>query len=87
MSSSIKQTGASVGEVLTVDDEIARAEALINAGKVKYKYMLTVMVENPDPAGVHRVSLLTCGTPLPHAKAYLETASKMVGDMIGKQES
>lgn len=69
------------GKVVTIDEEIAHIEHLVETGRVEQ--MITVAVERVDPV-LLKVHVMPLGCPLPRAREALQTAIKAIDDMIGE---
>lgn len=72
------------GKVITIDDEIALVEALVDSGQIEN--MINVALEKTATGGLYKSHLMTLGTPLPRVREMLKIALAAVDDMIGKEQ-
>lgn len=70
------------GEVITVDDEIALIEAMVEANRINR--MVNIATERAAP-GVDLVHVMTLGTPLAEVRHILNEALAALADMIGAE--
>lgn len=77
-----KPLGFTLGKIATLDQEIAKIEALVEDKKVDY--MINVIVEKIGEP-YRKVHVMTLGTPLDQAESILEIALKMVKETKSKQ--
>lgn len=78
---SLESFGVTAGTIVTMDDEIAKIEQLIDAGKIEH--MVNLVLEPVSP-GIFKIHTMTLETPLPRVREMLKVALQSVEDMIGK---